>query len=204
MRRDGAVAHLLLHILRKQLHQPHPARHPTRAAIKTPRQFLQPVVEALLQFHQKPAFLESRLVVAGTHRPVQKQSLHFAQRPDHRLHRVPAQLLERGDPLVAVDHQVTVRLLGLNHHDRRLLTAGCQRRQQPPMAFRPAHAKVLKTPLKLVEFQTHDTLPLDSSTLHQIRSGIARRDGVVSPDLPPNQHDMPSTGIARSEPVVRP
>jgi hypothetical protein len=66
VRRDGAVAHLLLHTLGKQLNQPHPTRHPTRAAIKTPRQFLQPVVEALLQFHQKPAFLESRLVVAST------------------------------------------------------------------------------------------------------------------------------------------
>jgi D-alanyl-D-alanine dipeptidase len=103
VRRDGAVAYLLLHTLGKQLDQAHPAGHPTRAAIKTPRQFLQPVVEALLQFHQKPAFLESRLVVARTHRPVQKQGLHFAQRPDHRLDRVPAQLLERRDSLIAVD-----------------------------------------------------------------------------------------------------
>jgi hypothetical protein len=103
VRRDGAVAHLLLHTLGKQLDQAHPTRHPTRAAIKTPRQFLQPVVETLLQFHQKPAFLESRLVVARTHRPVQKQGLHFAQRPDHRLDRVPAQLLERRDSPIAVD-----------------------------------------------------------------------------------------------------
>jgi hypothetical protein len=143
-------------------------------------------------------------VIARTHRPVQKQSLHFAQRPDHRFDHVPAQLLERSDPLIAVDHQVTIRLLSRNHHDRRLLTAGCQRRKQPPMAFRPAHPKVLQTPLKLMEFQTHDTHPLDSSTLHQIRSGIARRGKVVAPDLPWNQYDMASTGIARSEPVVRP
>jgi hypothetical protein len=143
-------------------------------------------------------------VIAPTHRPVQKKSLHFAQRPDHRFDRVPAQLLERSDPLIAVDHQVTVRLLSRNHHDRRLLTAGCQRRQQPPMAFRPAHAQVLKTPLKLMEFQPHASHPLDNSTLHQVRSGIARRGPVVSPDLPWNQYDMASTGIARSEPVVRP
>jgi len=143
-------------------------------------------------------------VIARTHRPVQKQSLHFAQRPDHRFDRIPAQLLERRDPLVAVDHQITVRLLGSNHHDRRLLTAGRQRRQQPPMPFRPAHAQVLKTPLKLMKFQPHDTHPLDNSTLHQIRSGIARRDGVVPPNLPWNQHDTALTGIARSEVVVRP
>ena len=143
-------------------------------------------------------------MIARTHRPVQKQSLHFAQRPDHRFDRIPAQLLERRDPLVAVDQQITVRLLGSNHHDRRLLTAGRQRRQQPPMPFRPAHAQVLKTPLKLMKFQPHDTHPLDNSTLHQIRSGIARRDGVVPPNLPWNQHDTALTGIARSEVVVRP
>ena len=103
MRRDDAVAHLLLHTLGKQLDQAHPTRYPTHAAIKTPRQFLQPIVEALLQFHKKPAFFQSRLVIARTHRPVQKQGLHFAQRPDHRLDRVPAQLLERRDPLIAID-----------------------------------------------------------------------------------------------------
>jgi hypothetical protein len=177
----------LLHTLRKQLHQAHPTRHPTRAAIKTARKRLQPVAEALLQFHQKPAFFKSRFVIARTHRPVQKKSLHFAQRPNHRFDRVPAQLLERGDPLVAVDHQVTVSLLGLNHYDRRLLTAGRQRRKQPPTTLRTAHAKVLKTAFKLMEFQTHHTHPLDSSTLHQIRSGIARQDRVVSPHPPWNQ-----------------
>jgi hypothetical protein len=168
VRRDGAVAHLLLHTFGKQLNQAHPTRHPTRAAIKTPRQLLQPIAEALLQLHQQPAFFQSRFVVARTHRPVQKQSFHFAQRPGHRLDRVPAQLLERRDPPIAVDDQISIRLLGRNHDDRRLLTAGRQRRQQPPLSLRPTHAKVLKTMLKLVEFQTHHTHPLDSSTLRQI------------------------------------
>jgi len=143
-------------------------------------------------------------VIARTHRPVQKQSLHFAQRPDHRLHRVPAQLLERGDPLIAVDHQVTVRLLSRNHHDRRLLTAGRQRRQQPPLSLRPAHEKVLQTPLKLVEFQPHARRSLDSSTLRLPASGIARQRRVVSPDLLWNQYDVDSTGIARGATEVRP
>jgi hypothetical protein len=56
----------------------------------------------------------------------------------------------------------------LNHDDRRLLTAGRQRCQQPPLSLRPTHAKVLQTMLKLVEFQAHHTHPLDSSTLRQI------------------------------------
>jgi hypothetical protein len=115
-------------------------------------------------------------------------------------------LLERSDPLIAVDHQVTVRLLSRNHHDRRLLTAGCQRRKQPPMAFRPAHAQVLQPPLKLVEFQPHGCRPLNryQPNMQQAGSGIARRGGVVPPDLSWNQYDMASTGIAWSEPVVRP
>jgi hypothetical protein len=187
MRCDGAIAHLLLNTLRKQFDQSHPPRHPARTAIKTARKRFQPVAEALLQFHQKPAFFKCCFVIARTHRPVQKKSLHFAQRPDHRFDRVTAQLLERGDPLVAVDHQVTVRLLGLNHYDRRLLTAGRQRRKQPPMPLRTAQAKVLKTTLKLMQFQTHHTHPLHSFTLHQLRSGIARQDRVVSPHPPWNQ-----------------
>jgi hypothetical protein len=204
MRRDGAVPHLLLHTGRKQLDQAHPTRHPTRAAIKTPRQFLQPIAEALFQFHQQPALFQRRLAIAPTHRPVKKQSLHFAQRPDHRIHRVTTKLLERHHPLIAVDQQILIRLLGRNHDDRRLLTAGRQRRQQSPMTFRTTHAKMLQAPLKLMEFQLHDPHPLDSSTLHQIASGIARQDRVVSPHLSWNQHDMALTGIARSESVVRP
>jgi hypothetical protein len=187
MRRDCALAHLLLHTLRKQLDHAHPTRHPARAAIETPRQFLQPKAEALLQFHQQPAFFQSRLVIARTHRPVQKQSLRFAQRPDHRFDRVTAQLLKCRDPLIAVDQQIFIRLFGGNHDDRRLLTAGCQRRQQSPMPLRTTHAKVLETALKLMKFQTHETHPLDSSTLHQIRSGIARQVRVVSSHPPWNQ-----------------
>jgi hypothetical protein len=83
-------------------------------------------------------------------------------------------LLQCRDPLIAVDDQITIRLLGRNHDDRRLLTAGRQRRQQPPLSLRPAHTKVLQAPLKLVEFQPHAPRSLDSSTLHPAASGIAR------------------------------
>jgi hypothetical protein len=72
------------------------------------------------------------------------------------------------------------------------------------MTFRPMHPKVLQTPLNLVKFQPHEPHPLDSSTLHQLRSGIAWLDREVSPHLPWNQYDMALTGIAWSEPVVRP
>jgi hypothetical protein len=143
-------------------------------------------------------------VIATAHGTIQKQGIHFAQRPDHSLHRVPAQLLERRHPLVAVDDQVMLRLLGGDHDDRHLLAAGRQRCQQAPMTLRPMHTKVLQTPLKLVPFQPHALGPLRNSNLHQIPSGIARRSGVVSPDLLWNQYDMQPTGIARSEAVVLP
>jgi hypothetical protein len=204
MRRDRTAPHLLLHALRKQLHQSHPPRHPAGAAIKTARQLLQPIAEALLQFHQQPALFERRVVVATPHGAIQKKSLHFAQRPDHRLHRVPAQLFECSDPLVAVDHHVTVRLRGGDHHDRRLLAAGRQRRQQPPLTLRPMHPEVLQPPFKLVKFQPHPFRPLRNSNLHQVRSGIPGRQGGVCPDLPWNQHYSPGTGIARPAAGVLP
>ena len=196
MRRDCAIAHLLLHAVREQFHQPHPPRYPTRAAIKTARQLIQPIVEALLKFNQQPALFERRFVIPAAHRPVKQQGLHFAQRPHHRLHRVTAQLLQRRDPLIAVDDQIVLWMFGSNHDDRRLLTAGRQRCQQPTLPLRPAHAKVLQALLKLVQFQPHLPRPLDNSTLHPKPSGIARRHGVVPLDLTWNQHDRPSTGIA--------
>jgi hypothetical protein len=113
-------------------------------------------------------------------------------------------LLQCCDPLITIDDQIVLWLLGCHHDDWRLLAAGRQRRQQATMTLWPMHPKVLKPPLKLVEFQPHAPRPLDNSNLHQIASGIARRDGAVSQDLPWNQYDRPSTGIARSEAVVRP
>ena len=59
--RDRAAAHLLLHALRQQVDQGQPARYPTQAAIKAPRQLLQPIAKAPLQFCQQPAFFQRRL-----------------------------------------------------------------------------------------------------------------------------------------------
>jgi len=66
-------------------------------------------------------------------------------------------------------------LLGRDHNDRRLLATGRQRRQQPPLPLRPAHAKVPQAKLKLVEFQPHVQRSLDNSTLRLAESGIAQR-----------------------------
>jgi len=61
-------------------------------------------------------------------RAVQQQGFGLAPGPDHRFQRVPAQLLERRDTLVAVNDQVAVRLVcDGHHHDGRLLPRGGQR-----------------------------------------------------------------------------
>ena len=61
---------------------------------------------------------------AEAQRPLQQQSFGFAHRPDGGFHRVPAQLLERRDALVAVDHHVAATVVrGGDHDGGRLLAA---------------------------------------------------------------------------------
>jgi len=52
--------HLLLDRFRQQIDQRQAPRHPTRAAVETPRQLLQRVAKALLHLRQQPALLECR------------------------------------------------------------------------------------------------------------------------------------------------
>jgi hypothetical protein len=121
---DLALAHLLLDGLRQKVDQGQTPRHPTEAAIKPARQFLPSITVALLQLRQQPALLQRRLVFGEAQGAVQHQGLSFAHWPDHRFHRVPTQLLERRQALVAVDDQVAVRLAfgRHHHHDGRLLS----------------------------------------------------------------------------------
>jgi hypothetical protein len=127
--RDLPGPHLLLHAFGKLFDQRQPARHPTDAAIEAPRQLIQPVSEALLEFGQQPAFFQRRLAFGQVDRTVQHHSVGLGHRPHYCLDRVAPQLLERRDALVAVDDQIAVRLAGhCHHHDRRLLSRCRQRR----------------------------------------------------------------------------
>ncbi len=67
----------------------------------------------------------------------------------------PAQLLQRRDPLIAVNDHVPVRLSGGHHHDARLLAGLGQRRQQPPLPRRMPDSKVLPVPVELVKLHFH-------------------------------------------------
>lgn len=134
MRGDLACPHALLHRFGKLLHQRQPARDPAHAAIEAPRQILQAVAEALLQFRKQPTLLERRLLLRQAHRPVQHQRLGFAHVPNGRLYRVAPQLLQCRHALVAVDDLIPVRLIFKgDNHDRRLLSRCGQRCQQSPL-----------------------------------------------------------------------
>jgi len=158
--RDGAVPHLLLHAGRQQLDQGQPARYPTQAAVKAAGQLLQAIAETLLQFRQQPAFLQGGRALHHAQRLREHQCLSFAERPDHSLHRVPPQLLQGRDALVAINHQVTIRLLRQRHdHDRRLLSCSHQRGQQVPLPLRSSGPQVLAASRQLVKFQSHRPAP---------------------------------------------
>jgi len=63
LRRDLALAHLLLDSLRQKLHQSQPPGNPAHAAIEPPRQLIQPVGETLLQLLKQPSHLQRGFVL---------------------------------------------------------------------------------------------------------------------------------------------
>ena len=71
---------------------------------------------------------------------------------------VPVQLAEAADAFVPVDDDV--RRPADHHHDRHLLAGVRQRRQQPALARRLAHAQPLVTHLELMKFQLHIHRPM--------------------------------------------
>jgi len=158
LRQDLALAHLLLDRFGQNFHQRQPPRYPAHTTIESARQLIQAVSEALLQLGQQPAHFQRGLVFGQSQGAVQHYRRGLAHRPRHRLHSVPAQLLQRCDPLIAVDDYVAVRLaFGRYHDDGCLLPTVGQRCQQPTLPRRMAHSKVLPTPVQLVKLQLHQT-----------------------------------------------
>ena len=199
---DFALAYLLLDGLRQKFDQRQSPRHPAHAAVKPARQFIEAVAEALLHLRQQPALLQRGLVLGKAQRTVQQQSLGFAHRPDHRFHRVPAQLLERRDALVAVDHQIAVVVVrGENHHDGCLLARLSQRRHQAPLPVRPAGSQVFPSPVELVKLQLHGGLRVQYGPS---RDWSFAANGEVCRKTSWNQLDTAGTGLSRSGPLVLP
>jgi len=117
LRRDLACAHLLLNAFRQQLHQCQPARHPTRAAVEAATQLVEGIAETPLHLRQQPALFQRAFRRPQAQRPREQHRFGFTHRPHGSFHRVPAELFERGDALVAIDHQIPLEILWQNDHD---------------------------------------------------------------------------------------
>ena len=153
LRGDTAFAHQLLRRFRQRFHERQAARHPRRAAVETPRQIVNRVAEPFFHLRQQPPLFKRRFRLAvhaqGTN---QHQGFGFAHRvPNDGVDGVASQLLQRGDALVAVDHQI---LRGLwDDDDGRLLSGFSQRPQQPPESRRVADPEMLQAAVQLMKLQ---------------------------------------------------
>jgi hypothetical protein len=202
LRAQRSFAHLLLDGFRQQLDQRQSPRHPAHAAVEAPRQLLQRVAKMLLHLRQQPALFERAFLWTEAQRPVQQQSFGFAHRPDGGFDRVPAQLLERRDALVAVNHQVAVALVrGEDHHDGRLLARLSQRRHQAPLPVRLADSQMFPSPVELVKLQLHRRLRVQYG---RSRDWSFAAVGEVCRELSWDQVDTPGTGLSRTGPLVLP
>lgn len=100
---------------------------------------------------------ECGLLFGETQRAVQQHGVGLIHGPQHRFNSVPAQLLQRGDPLMAIDDYVALCLLFRHHHDRRLLATLGERSEQMALPGRMVHAKMLPMPFELMKLQLHQT-----------------------------------------------
>jgi hypothetical protein len=201
LRREFPFAHLLLDRFRQQLHQRQPPRDPTGAAVEATRQFLETIAEAPLHLRQQPALFERTFLRAEPQRPRQQHRFGFAHRPDRGFHRVSAQLFQRGHPLVAIDHQVTVGQSGGHHDDGRLLTAVSQRRQQSALPLRLTDSQMFPSPVQLVKLQVHRCL-----LGIQYAGGWNRSfswKGEVGWEVPLDHEDTDGSGLSRHPGLVR-
>lgn len=153
LRGNASFADLLLDGLRQCVHQRQTACDPGGTAIEAARQVFDGV--AILVFHlgQQPALFERglRLTVAaqGMH---QQQGFGFACCVQNEsIDRVATQLLERGDALVSIDHQIA--LLHLDNEDGGLLAGFSQRSQELSETRRVADPEVRQTAVQLMKLQ---------------------------------------------------
>jgi hypothetical protein len=156
LRRETSFAYLSLDRFGQQFNERQPPGYPAHAAVETARQIVTRVTEAMLHFRQQPALFERAFLRTHALRTRQQQGFGFAHRPDRGFDGVAAQLPERGDAFVAIDHQVAVVAVFSDHDDDgRLLPALSQRRRQLALAVRLAHSQVLPSEVELVKLQLH-------------------------------------------------
>jgi hypothetical protein len=127
LRPEFAFTHLLLDGFRQQFDQRQSPRYPTHATVEAACEFVERASETSLHFHQQPTLFERAFRWTETQRPGKHERFVFAHGPDHGFDRIPAELFQRGDAFIAVDHQVTLAVvLGNDHDDGSLLAAVSQ------------------------------------------------------------------------------
>jgi hypothetical protein len=156
MRRDIAAADFFLYGVGQEFDQRQAARNPADAPVEPAGQFLEAEAEPVFQFRNQPALLQCSVAVAGSQRLAEQQRLGFIHLPDRGPDRILAQLPQRGDPLVPVDHQVLSALITNSYdHDRDLLARSSKRCQQLAFAVGAAHTQVRETEVELVKLKIH-------------------------------------------------
>ena len=167
----------------------------------------------MFHLRQQPPLFERAFLRAHSLRARQQQCLGFAHLPDSGFDCVSAQLPERGDSFVAVDHQIAVVVVFGDHHDDgRLLSALSQRRQQMALAVRLTDSQVFPSEVELMKLQVHGrAAESDGSPLWGPQPEYAGgRDwsfaekGEVCRELLSDQRDTGETGLSRCGRLVLP
>jgi hypothetical protein len=187
---DLAFPHQLLHRFRQRLHQRQAAGHPRLAAVEAPGEFFQRAAQTAFHLGEQPALFDRALRLAHPQRPLQRQRVGFAHLPHDGLDRVAAQLLERGDALVTVDHQIAAA--SFDDDDGRLLADLSQRSDQPALARRAPYPEAFQAAVQLMKLQSHRR----GFQYAPARIWSFPAWGEVRRKAPCNQPDTPETGLS--------
>jgi hypothetical protein len=166
-------------------------RNPACAFIEAARQFVGTEAEAVFQFRQQPALFQSGFMFGEAERTVEDQGFGFAHGPDHCIHRVVAQLAQRGEALIAVDDEVTFAVRGGYDDDGRLLSRFGERGEEAALALGLAHTQMLIGPVELVKFQLHRRGRRWGPVCGLPETAFSRREREVGWEALSDQRDTP-------------
>ena len=88
------------------------------------------------------------------HRARQQQGVGFAHWPNDGVDRIATELLERGDPFMAINNQIMAVIF--DNNDGCLLSRLSQRGQQVALAERVAGSQCRPAAVELVKLQLHE------------------------------------------------
>lgn len=156
VRTEPPLTHEILGLLRQLADQGQPSRHPALRMSHEHGQLRLTDAVTLDELRQQPALLQRRALLRRLLPMCQAKRLHLVERQHHHRHRVVPELLQGGDPLVAVDQHVAPGMIDLlDHHHRALLAVLADRRHELRSSLWVADAGRPVGQLELVKFQLH-------------------------------------------------